>query len=145
MSIRAAGGFSSRLPRIYLTNQRLTNHVNARKDARKKIGGRTTVREALLPSRQQQAAVGILRTTAYLLRCGSRLFHQHGITSQQYSVLRILRRAGPDGLPTLGIVESVIEQTPGMTRLQDRLEANKLERRERPSRRQCRDNACFRR
>jgi hypothetical protein len=104
----------------------LTKHVNARKDARKKIGGRTSVREALLPSRQQQAAVGILRTTAYLRRFGSRLFHQHGITSQQYSVLRILRRAGPDGLPTLGlgIVESVIEQTPAMTLLQDRLEAN---------------------
>jgi DNA-binding MarR family transcriptional regulator len=90
-------------------------------------------RKRLLSSRQQQAAVSILRTTDYLRRFCSRVFDRHGVTSQQYNVLRILRGAGPAGLPTLDIAERMIEQTPGITRLVDRLEAKKLVRRERPS------------
>ena len=62
-----------------------------------------------------------------------RVFEQHDITNQQYNVLRILRGAGPGGLPTLDIAERMIEQTPGITRLLDRLEMKKLVRRERPS------------
>src|SRR5713226_8094154 len=85
-----------------------------------------------LPSRRQEAAVSILRTTDYLRRFCSRVFDQRGITSQQYNVLRILRGAGPSGLPTLDIAERMIEHTPGITRLLDRLEAKKLVRRERP-------------
>jgi MarR family transcriptional regulator, organic hydroperoxide resistance regulator len=54
-----------------------------------------------------------------------------GITHQQYNVLRILRGAAPEGLPTLAIGERLIEETPGMTRLLDRLEAKGLVRRER--------------
>lgn len=50
----------------------------------------------------------------------------HGITPQQYNVLRILRGSGPDGLPTLTIGERMIEQTPGVTRLVDRLERKGL-------------------
>jgi DNA-binding MarR family transcriptional regulator len=45
---------------------------------------------------------------------------------QQYNVLRILRGAGPDGLPTLEIGTRMIEQAPGVTRLLDRLEAKQL-------------------
>jgi DNA-binding MarR family transcriptional regulator len=85
------------------------------------------------PSRPQEAVVSILRTTAYLRRIGSPLFDRHGITAQQYNVLRILRGAGPAGLPTLDIVQRMIEDTPGITRLLDRLEVKKLARRERPS------------
>jgi DNA-binding MarR family transcriptional regulator len=87
----------------------------------------------LLPSREQEVVVGILRAAAYVRRFGLRVFDQHDITSQQYNVLRILRGAGPAGLPTLDIAERMIEQTPGITRLLDRLEFKKLVRRERPS------------
>jgi DNA-binding MarR family transcriptional regulator len=48
------------------------------------------------------------------------------ITGQQYNVLRILRGAEPDGLPTLMIAERMIERTPGITRMIDRLEAKGL-------------------
>src|SRR5437763_13683860 len=48
------------------------------------------------------------------------------ITGQQYNVLRILRGAEPDGLPTLTIAERMIERTPGITRMIVRLEANVL-------------------
>ena len=54
------------------------------------------------------------------------MIEPHGITPQQYNVLRILRGAGPDGLPTLSIGERMIEQTPGVTRLVDRLERKGL-------------------
>jgi DNA-binding MarR family transcriptional regulator len=87
----------------------------------------------LAHSRQQDALLGILRTANYLRRFTSPLFDQHGITSQQFNVLRILRGAGLGGLPTLDIAERMIEQTPGITRLLDRLERKKLVRRERPS------------
>src|ERR687885_737334 len=60
------------------------------------------------------------------------------ITAQQYNVLRILRGAEPEGLPTLMIAERVIERTPGMTRMIDRLEAKGLVAREvRPHDRRC--------
>src|SRR4051812_18120423 len=55
----------------------------------------------------------------------------HGITLQQFNVLRILRGAGDAGLPTLEVGERMIEQTPGVTRLLDRLEAKELVRRQR--------------
>jgi DNA-binding MarR family transcriptional regulator len=87
----------------------------------------------LVHSRQQDAVVSILRTANYLLRFCSPVFDRHGITSQQYNVLRILRGAGLGGLPTLGIAERMIEQAPGITRLLDRLEGKKFVRRERPS------------
>ena len=52
------------------------------------------------------------------------------ITGQQYNVLRILRGAEPDGLPTLTIAERMIERTPGITRMIDRLAAKGLVARE---------------
>jgi len=45
--------------------------------------------------------------------------------------LRILRGGGSDGVPTLEVAERMIEKTPGITRLLDRLEAKELIRRQR--------------
>ena len=77
-------------------------------------------------SREQQALVGLLRTAEAVKRTLAQVIEPHGITPQQYNVLRILRGAGPDGLPTLTIGERMIEQTPGVTRLIDRLERKGL-------------------
>ena len=94
---------------------------------------REAKQKLLVYSRQQDAVVSIQRTASYLRRFCSPVFDQHGITSQQFNVLRILRGAGREGLPTLDIAERMIEQAPGITRLLDRLERKKLVRRERPS------------
>jgi len=51
-------------------------------------------------SRQQDAVTSILRTADYFGRFCSPVFDQHGITSQQYNVLRILRGAGLGGFDT---------------------------------------------
>lgn len=56
---------------------------------------------------------------------------QGDLTMQQYNVLRILRGAGETGLATLEIAERMLERTPGITRLLDRLEDKKLITRER--------------
>lgn len=55
------------------------------------------------------------------------------LTMQQDNVLRILRGAGRAGLPTLEIAERMIEHTPAVARLVDRLEKKGLVRRDRTS------------
>lgn len=77
-------------------------------------------------SREQQAVVGLLRTADAIKRSLAHVIEPHGITPQQYNVLRILRGAAPEGLPTLTIGERMVEQTPGVTRLIDRLERKDL-------------------
>src|SRR5213078_2794277 len=77
--------------------------------------------------------VALIRTADVVRRAVGDVVEPHGITAQQYNVLRILRGAGQDGLPTLEIAERMIEQTPGITRLIDRLESKRLVERERSS------------
>jgi MarR family transcriptional regulator, organic hydroperoxide resistance regulator len=83
------------------------------------------------PTPAHEASVGLLRTTDILRRRLNLVAGRHGITIQQYNVLRILRGAGEEGLPTLSVAERMVEQTPGITRLIDRLEAKGLVRRAR--------------
>jgi DNA-binding MarR family transcriptional regulator len=79
----------------------------------------------------QEATISILRTADIVRRRLAAVVEPHGITFQQYNVLRILRGARPGRLSTQEIGERLIEQTPGVTRLLDRLEAKALVSRER--------------
>ena len=83
------------------------------------------------PSAAHEGGVGLMRTADVLRRRGAAVVEPRGITLQQYNVLRILRGAGEEGLPTLEVADRMIEQTPGITRLLDRLEAKQLVRRQR--------------
>ena len=83
------------------------------------------------PTRTQEAVVALMRTAELVRRHSGGILDPHGLTVQQYNVLRILRGAGESGLPTLEIAERMIEHTPGITRLIDRLEEKKLVARER--------------
>ena len=82
-------------------------------------------------SKAQEAALSLMRTADLVRRTVNDIVEPYDITPQQYNVLRILRGAGDDGLPTLEIAERMIEQTPGITRLIDRLETKNLVARER--------------
>lgn len=82
-------------------------------------------------SPSHEATLGLFRTTNQVRRLFSRIVEPRGITLQQYNVLRILRGAGPDGLPTLAISERMVERMPGITRLIDRLEEKSMVVRER--------------
>jgi len=85
-----------------------------------------------------EVAVSILRTAALIERHFAQVVARSGITVQQYNVLRILRGAGSEGLPTLVIRDRMIHAAPGITRLLDKLEKAELARRDRssPDRRQ---------
>ena len=74
----------------------------------------------------QEAGVALLRTSDQLQRRLAATVEPEGLTVQQYNVLRILRGAHPEAVPTLEIATRMIEQAPGITRLLDRLEAKKL-------------------
>ncbi|HSG47502.1 MAG TPA: MarR family transcriptional regulator, partial [Longimicrobiales bacterium] len=75
--------------------------------------------------------VTLLRTADEVRRYLTRLLEPEDVTVQQFNVLRILRGAGPEGLPTLEIGRRMVEQQPGVTRLVDRLVAKELVDRER--------------
>jgi DNA-binding MarR family transcriptional regulator len=81
------------------------------------------------PSAADEAVVTLLATADRVRTALSDVVEAHGITLQQYNVLRILRGAGPEGLPTLEIAARMIERSPGITRLLDRLEVRSLVRR----------------
>ncbi len=89
-------------------------------------------------SLRAEVAVSILRTAALIERHFAQVVVRSGVTVQQYNVLRILRGAGDEGLPTLVIRDRMIHEAPGITRLLDKLEHSGLVRRERcaPDRRQ---------
>src|SRR2546422_610497 len=76
------------------------------------------------PREAKDAVIAIFRAADRLRRHFTPLLESHGITLQQYNVLRILRGAGKEGLCTLELAGRMIEQAPGSTRLIDRLEAN---------------------
>jgi DNA-binding MarR family transcriptional regulator len=80
-----------------------------------------------------EAAIGLLHTADVIRRFFESYFDGIGLTGQQFNVLRILRGAGADGLPTLEIASRMIEKTPGITRMIDRLERKGLVRRVRGS------------
>jgi DNA-binding MarR family transcriptional regulator len=77
------------------------------------------------------AVVGLLLTADVIRRAFTQVVEPFQLTLQQYNVLRILRGAGCEGIPTLEIGERMIEHAPGVTRLLDRLDSKGLVRRER--------------
>jgi DNA-binding MarR family transcriptional regulator len=89
-------------------------------------------------SESQEATIALLRTASVISRRISRVVEPHGLSVAQYNVLRILRGAGQDGLPTLAIRNRMIEEGSTVTRLLDKLESTGLVSRDRnrPDRRQ---------
>ena len=81
-------------------------------------------------SSEQEATLTIIRTNDQFQNRFGRLFREHGLTSSQYNVLRILRGEGKP-MPCLEIAERMVQVVPAMTGLIDRLEKQGLVRRDR--------------
>jgi len=77
-------------------------------------------------SREQEAYLALLRTTDALQSSMEFKLKEFGLTGTQYNALRILRGAGPDGLPCSEIGERMITHDPDITRLLNRLEQRGL-------------------
>jgi MarR family transcriptional regulator, organic hydroperoxide resistance regulator len=75
--------------------------------------------------------MGLLRTADLVRRHLSKVAGRERLTLQQYNVLRILRGAGAQPLSALEIADRLIEETPGVSRLIERLVTKGLVRRDR--------------
>jgi len=73
-------------------------------------------------SREAEVYLSLLRTTDALQTQVEAQLKEFGLTGTQYNALRILRGAGPEGLPCREIGERMITRDPDVTRLLDRLE-----------------------
>lgn len=74
----------------------------------------------------EEAALNIMRTASELTYRAGEVLKPYDITTTQYNVLRILRGAGPNGLPCGAIAERMITRDSDITRLLDRLAAMHL-------------------
>ena len=74
----------------------------------------------------QEAVVRLLVAAALVLQRLNDLLRQHGLTHDQYNVLRILRGVHPEGHPRLEIGRRMLSRAPDVTRLLDRLERQGL-------------------
>jgi DNA-binding MarR family transcriptional regulator len=81
----------------------------------------------------QEATVALLKTAAVVNRALNQVLAPAGLSREQYNVLRILRGAGAEPLPTLEIRRRMIAEGAAITRLLDKLEAAGYVYRERPA------------
>ena len=84
-------------------------------------------------SREQEAYLSLMRTADALQTQIEAQLKEFGLTGTQYNALRILRGAGPEGLPCREIGERMITRDPDITRLLNRLEDRGLVERTRAS------------
>jgi DNA-binding MarR family transcriptional regulator len=82
-------------------------------------------------SAAQEAYLGLWRTYDRLKTVEDQFFEPWNLTAQQYNVLRLLRAAGSEAVPTLSLVSRLVSKAPDVTRMLDRLEANQWIERER--------------
>lgn len=72
-------------------------------------------------SLEQEAFLSLLVTVDRLMRRHTQFMAEYGISPKQYNILRILRGAGPNGLPVMEIGRRMIEKSPDVSRIIDRL------------------------
>ena len=80
---------------------------------------------------EEQAFLAVLRTADWLQRELAKMLKPYDLSPVQYNALRIMRGAGPEGLPCSEISERMITRDPDVTRLLARLEKVKLAQRSR--------------
>ncbi|MCW5898512.1 MAG: MarR family transcriptional regulator [Flavobacteriales bacterium] len=81
-------------------------------------------------SEQQKAMLNVLFTSNWFRSMQNELFRPHGISPQQYNILRILRGA-KDRMNMQNVKGRMIDRAPNATRLTDKLIAKGLVHRER--------------
>ena len=69
----------------------------------------------------QEATVSLLVAAGHLLQALEEVCARHGITAEQYNMLRVLRDAHPDGQPRNEVATHCTHRAPDVTRMLDRL------------------------
>lgn len=78
-----------------------------------------------------EAMINVMVVACHFNECNDRICARFGITRSQYNVLRILRGAHPGGHPRQEVTRRMVDRSPDVTRLIDRLEATGFVERER--------------
>jgi DNA-binding MarR family transcriptional regulator len=78
-----------------------------------------------------EAVVSLLVVADQFERAAAPVWERHGITGDQYNVLRILRGVYPAGHPRNEVARRMVHRAPDVTRMLDRLVRQGLVRRER--------------
>ncbi|WP_054684178.1 MarR family winged helix-turn-helix transcriptional regulator [Rhodothermus marinus] len=91
------------------------------------------IKQTRFASPAQEALLNILVTSSWLLNELSALMAPFGVTPTQYNVLRILRGSHPGKLTCTEIGRRMLDRTPDVTRLLNRLERAGLVTRSRAS------------
>lgn len=89
------------------------------------------IRQAGFENSIQEALLNLLVAANDVREQVDRACCDHGMTLGQYNVLRILKGAHPNGHPRGEIAERMIERSPDVTRMVDRLEHRGLVERDR--------------
>lgn len=74
----------------------------------------------------EEAFLNVLRTASAMVGGLVDVLRPYALSQPQYNVLRILRGAGPDGLPSGEVGDRMVARDPDVTRLLDRMEARGL-------------------
>lgn len=74
----------------------------------------------------QKAAINLIYTSSWLEGQQKGFFKQHGITNQQFNILRILRGQFPNKISGADIKTRMLDQNSDVSRLMDRLIIKKL-------------------
>jgi DNA-binding MarR family transcriptional regulator len=94
-------------------------------------GLKRRIKQERFQSPLQEAVLNLMVASDFLKEQVEILCKDQGITGPQYNVLRILRGVYPEGHPRCEIASRMIERSPDITRLVDRLEAQGLVERDR--------------
>jgi DNA-binding MarR family transcriptional regulator len=73
-------------------------------------------------SPEQEAYLALWRTYDRLRALEDELFARFDLTAQQYNLLRLLRAARPESVPTLALADRLVSRAPDITRMLDKLE-----------------------
>lgn len=90
-----------------------------------------TTAKTRFDSLEQEAFLNLWRTYDRLRMHEDELFADFDLTAQQYNVLRLLKAADQEVLPTLAIAQRLVSRAPDITRMLDKLEQRELIRRDR--------------
>lgn len=91
------------------------------------------IKQRRFVSPAQEAMVNVIVTGSWLVSELAAVMAPSGITPSQYNVLRILRGSHPEKMPCSAIGERLLDRTPDVTRLLNRLERAGFVTRERPA------------
>jgi DNA-binding MarR family transcriptional regulator len=100
--------------------------------ARDESAGASRRRRARFDSLEQEVFLNVWRTYDRLRAMEDELFARYELTPQQYNLLRLLKAAHPESVPTLTLANRLVSRAPDITRMLDRLEERGVIVRERP-------------